>query len=70
MIQKDHQLPKPRRCELLEKPRSSSYYQVRTIFEPDQKLMRLSDTIHLKKPFLGSRRIVDALAKINPKTPL
>lgn len=63
MIQKAHQLPKTRRCELLGIPRSSSYYQVRPISESDQTLMRLIDIIHLEKPYLGSRRIVDALAE-------
>ena len=63
MVQKAHQLPKTRRCELLGIPRSSSYYQVRPISEPDQTLMRLIDIIHLEKPYLGSRRIVDALAE-------
>lgn len=63
MVQKAHQLPKTRRCELLGIPRSSSYYQLRPISEPDQTLMRLIDIIHLEKPYLGSRRIVDALAE-------
>ena len=63
MIQKTHKLPKTRRCELLSLPRSSSYYQPKSIPEADLALMKLIDRIHLDKPFLGSRRIVDALAE-------
>ncbi len=61
MIQKSHPLPKTRRCELLKFPRSSSYYQTKPVSEADQALMKLIDRIHIAKPFLGSRRIVDAL---------
>jgi len=61
MIQTDHPLPKTRRCKLLNFPRSSSYYQPKSISEIDQALMKLIDQIHTNKPFLGSRRIVNAL---------
>ena len=61
MIQQDHKLPKTRRCELLSIPRSSSYYQPKPVPEADLALMELIDRIHMDKPFLGSRRIVDAL---------
>jgi putative transposase len=61
MIQKSHPLPKTRRCELVSFPRSSSYYQPKVVSEADQTLMKLIDQIHTAKPFLGSRRIVDAL---------
>lgn len=63
MIQKAHKLPKTRRCELLGIARSSSYYQLKPIPEADLALMKLIDRIHMAKPFLGSRRIVDALAE-------
>ena len=68
MIQKAHQLPRTRRCELLNMPRSSSYYQPQPVSEEDQALMRLIDRIHLEKPYLGSRRIVDALTEHGHKT--
>ncbi len=61
MIQKSHSLPKTRRCELLKFPRSSSYYQPKPVSEADQALMKLIDQIHTARPFLGARRIVDAL---------
>lgn len=63
MIQKDHKLPKTRRCELLSIPRSSSYYQPKPAPEADLALMKLIDRVHIDKPFLGSRRIVDAPAE-------
>ena len=61
MIQTVHPLPKTRRCELLDFSRSSSYYQSKPISDADQALMKLIDRIHIAKPFLGARRIVDAL---------
>ena len=61
MIQTVHPLPKTRRCELLNFPRSSSYYQPKPLSDADQALMKLIDRIHTAKPILGSRRIVDAL---------
>ena len=61
MIPTVHPLPKTRRCELLNFPRSSSYYQPKPLSDADQALMKLIDRIHTAKPILGSRRIVDAL---------
>ena len=63
MIQKTQKLTKTRRCELLSIARSSSYYQPKPVSEADLALMKLIDRIHMDKPFLGSRRIVDALAE-------
>ena len=63
MIQTPHKLSKARRCKLLSLPRSSSYYQPKPVSEADLTLMKLIDRIHMDKPFLGSRRIVDALAE-------
>ena len=67
MIQKAHQLPRTRRCELLDIPRSRSYYKPQPVPEEDQTLVRLIDKIHLKRPYLGSRRIVDALTELGYK---
>jgi putative transposase len=67
MIQQMHSLPKTRRCELLGIPRSSSYYQPKLVPEADLSLMKLIDRIHMDKPFLGSRRIVDELAEQGQK---
>ena len=62
MIKKESSLSKARRCKLLGIARSSSYYQPQPVPEADLILMRLIDQIHIDKPFLGSGRIVDALA--------
>ncbi len=67
MIEKNHPLPRTRRCELLSIPRSSSYYQPKSVPEDDLTLMKLIDRIHTDKPFLGSRRIVDELAEQGQK---
>ena len=62
MVTESHPLPRTQRCELLEFPRSTSYYQPQPVSDVDLALMKRIDRIHMAKPFLGSRRIVDALA--------
>lgn len=61
MIDRKHELPVVRQCQLLELNRSSVYYQPAEVSDEDLKLMRLIDEIHLKRPFYGSRRIRDDL---------
>ncbi len=61
MIKEPHPLPRTLRCDLLGFPRSTSYYQPKPVSDADQALMKQIDRIHTDKPFLGSRRIVDAL---------
>ena len=57
-------LPVARQCELLALPRSSVYYQCQPpVSEEDLVLMRLLDELHLKYPFMGSRRLRDELGK-------
>ena len=60
-IHKAHELPKTRRCELLDVARSTAYYRPAPVSEDDLCLMRLIDEIHLELPFYGSRRVVDEL---------
>ena len=60
-IHATHELPKTRRCELLDVARSSAYYRPVTVSEQDLELMRLIDEIHLRWPFYGSRRLRDEL---------
>jgi putative transposase len=60
-IQADHELPKVRRCELLDVARSTAYYRPVPSNEADLLLMRLIDEIHLRWPFYGSRRLRDEL---------
>ena len=57
-------LPVTRQCELLALPRSHVYYErAPSVSEADLALMRLLDELHLKYPFMGSRRLRDELAK-------
>jgi putative transposase len=62
MVKENHPLPRTRRCELLDVPRSTSYYQPKPVSGDDLALMKRIDRIHMAQPFRGSRRIVDALA--------
>ena len=62
MIDRDDTLPVTSQCELLEVARSTVYYQPKPTPAGDIDLMGRIDHIHLQYPFLGSRRIVDALA--------
>lgn len=61
MIDRKHELPVVRQCQLLDLNRSSVYYQPVGISDEDLRLMRWIDEIHLKRPFYGSRRIRDDL---------
>ena len=60
-IHMEHPLPKARRWQLLEMPRSTEYYQPTPVSGQDLALMRLIDEIHLRYPFYGSRRLCDEL---------
>ncbi len=62
MVKENHPLPRTRRCKLVDAPRSTSYYQPKPVSGDDLALMKRIDRIHMAQPFLGSRRIVDALA--------
>ena len=57
-----HALPRTKRCELLDVPRSSAYYKPADEPARDDLLMRAMDEIHLRLPFYGSRRMCDELA--------
>ncbi len=59
MIDKTEGLPVVKQCELLDVARSTVCYQPRPERGSDTDLMRRIDEIHLRFPFLGSRRIVD-----------
>jgi putative transposase len=61
MIDKDHELPVTRQCDLLGVSRSSVYYEPVSVPEEEVRLMRELDEIHLLRPFLGSRRLADEL---------
>lgn len=61
MINREHALPMVRQCELLGLSRSTAYYRPLPVSEADLSLMRRLDELHLKWPFLGSRRLRDLL---------
>jgi len=61
MINRNSDLSLVKQCRTLNIARSGIYYEPRPISDDDLVLMRLIDEIHLKKPFLGIRRIKDAL---------
>ncbi len=60
-IGQQHQLPISRQCQLLAISRSNAYYQAAGVSDEDNELMRLLDELHLRYPFMGSRRLRDAL---------
>lgn len=62
MINSSHALPIVRQCQLLDLARSTVYYRPQALNDVDDELMKRIDAIHLEWPFLGSRRITDALA--------
>jgi putative transposase len=58
-------LPVTRQCELLALPRSTVYHKrLPAVSDEDLALMRLLDELHLKYPFMGSRRLRDELGKL------
>jgi putative transposase len=61
MVDRGGQLPVTTQCRLLQVARSTVYYEPVPVPQADVDLMRSIDEIHLARPFLGSRRIVDAL---------
>ena len=57
-------VPIAHQCALLGIPRSSAYYPRKPLVsENDLAVMRRLDEIHTERPFLGSRRLKDELAK-------
>jgi putative transposase len=63
-IDREHELPLTRQCELLDVNRSSVYYERAPLSEGDAGLLFEIDKIHTDRPFLGSRRIVDELEDV------
>jgi len=61
MISKEDRLSISHQCRLLEVNRSNVYYQRAPVSVEDLALMRRIDELHLKHPFLGSRRLRDRL---------
>lgn len=67
MINKKEKLSQVRQCQLLNVTRSNHYYQPAAVPEADLQLMKVMDEIHIKRPFLGVRRITDELHDLGYK---
>jgi putative transposase len=50
MIDRTHELPLVRQCEVLELPRSTAYYTPKPTSATDLALMRRIDELHLEHP--------------------
>lgn len=63
MIDRTHDLPIVRQCELLQVARSTAYYTPAPTSPSDLALMRRIDELHLEYPFAGSRMLRDMLRR-------
>jgi putative transposase len=61
MIDRNHDLPVVRQCQILELARSTAYYTPKPTSAEDLTLMRRMDELHLEFPFAGSRMLRDLL---------
>ena len=61
MIDRTHELPVTRQCQILELARSTAYYEPVPISAEDLALMRRIDKLHMEHPFAGSRMLRDLL---------
>jgi putative transposase len=63
MIDRTHDLPVARQCQVLSLARSTAYYRPQEASEADLALMRRIDELHLEHPFAGSRMLRDMLKR-------
>jgi putative transposase len=61
MIDRTHDLPVIRQCEMLALPRSTAYYRPAPESAENLALMRRIDQLHLEFPFAGARMLRDLL---------
>ena len=61
MIDRTHDLPVIRQCQILRLARSTAYYAPQPTSPEDLALMRRIDELHLEHPFAGSRMLRDML---------
>jgi putative transposase len=61
MIDRNHDLPVARQCQILSLARSTAYYRAQETSQADLALMRHIDELHLEYPFAGSRMLRDML---------
>jgi putative transposase len=65
MIKKNETLSIVRQCRLLNLNRSGLYYKPVEPCEEEHEIKRLIDVVYTSRPFLGARRITDALQGVN-----
>ena len=63
MINRTHDLPIVRQCQILEISRATAYYQPTPVSAEDLALMRRIDELHLDHPFAGARMLRDLLRR-------
>ena len=63
MIDRSHELPVSRQCQILSLARSTAYYRPQETSEAELTLMRRIDELHLEYPFTGSRMLRDLLKR-------
>ena len=61
MIDRSHDLPVAKQCQILSLARSTAYYRPQEASEADLTMMRRIDALHLDYPFAGSRMLRDML---------
>ena len=61
MIDRTHDLPVIRQCQILQLARSTAYYTLAPVAPADLALMRRIDELHPDYPFAGSRMLRDML---------
>ena len=57
MIDRTHELPVKKQCQILKLARSTAYYQAKPESPKDLALMRRIDELHMGKPFAGARML-------------
>lgn len=63
MIDRTHQLPVVRQCQLLALSRATAYYQATPVSATELALMRRIDELPLDHPFAGARMLWDLLRR-------
>lgn len=63
MIDRTHELPVVRQCQLLDLARATAYYQATPVSATELALMRRIDALHLDHPFAGARMLRDLLRR-------
>ena len=61
MIDRTHELPVVRQCQILRLARSTIYCIPKPTSPEEQALMHRIDELHLEQPFAGSRMLRDML---------